>query len=114
MKVVVVDVHEPRIPKITDELLLDGYGDGVAVYDGHLYAATGLHSRAKPQEKPGDPGYGNGHGLEISTPSNPAHPSLISRTKFPREDHTRTAPCGRCASPMAMPLSPTITTDYLC
>ncbi|MDA0346456.1 MAG: hypothetical protein O3C20_03535 [Verrucomicrobia bacterium] len=88
MKVVVVDVHDPRSPTIVDQLPLDGYGDGVAVYEGHLYAATGQHSRAKPGEKPGDPGFGTGHGLEVFSLYEPAHPQLVSRTKFPREDHT--------------------------
>ncbi|MDP6041824.1 MAG: beta-propeller domain-containing protein, partial [Candidatus Latescibacteria bacterium] len=86
--VVVVDVEDPRDPVITDKLPLDGYGDGVAVYKGHLYTATGQHSRAKPSAKPGDPGYGTGHGLEIYSLSNPAHPQLVSRTKFPPEYHT--------------------------
>ena len=44
MEVVVVDVRDPWNPQITDRLRLDGYGDGVAVYEGHLYAATGQHS----------------------------------------------------------------------
>lgn len=88
MKVAVVDVQDPRNPRITDTLPLDGYGDGVAVYNGHLYAATGQHSRAKPREKPGDPGYGTGHGMEVYSLSNPANPLLVSRTKFPQEDHT--------------------------
>ena len=64
MEVVVVDVRDPWNPQITDRLRLDGYGDGVAVYEGHLYAATGQHSR-RPKERPGDPGFGTGHGLEI-------------------------------------------------
>ena len=88
MKVVVVDVRDPRNPVITDHLPLDGYGDGVAVFEGHLYAATGQHSRARPNDKQGDPGFGTGHGLEIFSLSNPAHPPLVSRTKFPQESHT--------------------------
>ncbi len=88
MMVVVVDVRDPWNPVITDKLRLDGYGDGVAVYDGHLYAATGQHSRAKPDDKPGDPGFGAGHGLEIYSLIDPARPRLVSRTKFPKEYHT--------------------------
>ena len=88
MEVVVVDVRDPWNPQITDRLRLDGYGDGVAVYEGHLYAATGQHSRARPKEKPGDPGFGTGHGLEIFSLEDPAHPRLASRTKFPQDDHT--------------------------
>lgn len=86
--VVVVDVRNPWDPLITDSLPLDGYGDGVAVYDGHLYAATGQHSRAKPSKMPGDPGFGTGHGLEIFALTDPAHPKPVSRTKFPPEYHT--------------------------
>ena len=86
--VAVVDVSDPWNPVITDRLELDGYGDGVAVYQGHLYAATGQHSRARPDNKPGDPGFGTGHGLEIFSLADPAHPRLVSRTKFPQDDHT--------------------------
>ncbi|MCB1121770.1 MAG: beta-propeller domain-containing protein [Verrucomicrobiae bacterium] len=88
MKVVVVDVRDPRNPVITDNLPMDGYGDGVAVYEGYHYAATGQHSRAKPRENPGDPGFGTGHGLEVFSLSDPAHPKPVSRTKFPPEMHT--------------------------
>lgn len=86
--VVAVDVRDPWNPVVTDKLELDGYGDGVAVYKGHLYAATGQHSRASPDDKPGDPGFGTGHGLEIFSLADPAHPRFVSRTKFPQDDHT--------------------------
>ena len=86
--VVVVDIDDPWDPVIVERLPLDGYGDGVAVYEGHLYAATGQHSRAEPRKKPGDPGYGTGHGLEIYSLIDPSHPQLVSRTKFPPEYHT--------------------------
>lgn len=87
-KVVVVEVSDPANPVIVGELPLDGYGDGVAVYNGCLFAATGQHSRAKPDSKPGDPGFGAGHGLEIFSLDDPARPTLLSRTKFPKEYHT--------------------------
>jgi hypothetical protein len=82
-EVVVVDVSQPRQPKITARVPLDGYGDGVDVKGDHLYAATGHHSRETPRRKPGDPGHGHGHGLEIFSLQDPANPKFVSRIKFP-------------------------------
>jgi hypothetical protein len=81
-EVVVVDVHDPRRPKITARVPLDGFGDGLDVRGDYLYAATGHHRRAA-HRRPGDPGFGRGHGLEIFDLSDPAHPEFVSRVKFP-------------------------------
>ena len=82
-QLVVVDVRNPRRPKITKKCPLDGNGDGVAVRGKYVFIATGHHSRAarKPRPKPGDVGYGCGHGLEIFDISNPAEPAFVSRIK---------------------------------
>ncbi|MBL4883752.1 MAG: hypothetical protein JKY95_04325 [Planctomycetaceae bacterium] len=83
-EVVAVDVLNPRQPKITARVPLDGFGDGVDVQGDFLYVATGHHSKKQPRRQEGDPGFGNGHGLEIFNISDPASPQFISRVKFPR------------------------------
>lgn len=82
-EVVTAEVRDPRHPRILSKVPLDGYGDGLAVHEGRLYAATGHHSRA-PHRKPGDPGFGLGHGLEIFSLAGPAQPRFLGRVKFPR------------------------------
>ena len=81
-EVVVVDVRNPGRPQITARVPLDGYGDGLDVRGNYLYAATGHHRRAAHRQ-PGDPGFGRGHGLEVFDVSDPAHPTFVSRVKFP-------------------------------
>lgn len=82
-EVVTVDVRNPWLPNIVSRTQLDGFGDGVDVHDGHLFVATGHHSRQRPRSKVGDPGYGHGHGMEIFDLSDPAKPEFVSRVKFP-------------------------------
>ncbi|MDH7570665.1 MAG: hypothetical protein QHJ73_13870, partial [Armatimonadota bacterium] len=82
-EVVVVDARNAALPVITAKVPLDGYGDGVFVGDGILYAATGHHSRQTPRSVEGDPGFGHGHGLEIFSLEDPAHPRFLARVKFP-------------------------------
>jgi hypothetical protein len=84
-ELVVVDVRNPRNPKITARCPLDGYGDGVAVRGEHVYVATGHHSRARRKSRPaeGEVGYGSGHGLEIFRISDPANPAFVARIKTP-------------------------------
>ncbi|MCA9014650.1 MAG: hypothetical protein KDA77_04880, partial [Planctomycetaceae bacterium] len=81
-EVVVIDITNPRQPKLIEKVNLDGFGDGLDVKGNFLYAATGHHSREK-HAQPGDPGYGSGHGLEIFDLTDPARPKFISRVKFP-------------------------------
>lgn len=85
-ELLVLDMRDARSPKIVSKTPLDGYGDGVCVYDGYLYAATGHHSR-QPHRNEGDPGFGRGHGLEIFELSDPAKPAFVSRVKFPKLYH---------------------------
>ena len=82
-EVVTVDVRNPWKPRITSRAPLDGYGDGVDVQGDYLYAATGHHSRRRPREKPGDAGFGHGHGLEVLDITDPPLPKAVSRVKFP-------------------------------
>ena len=46
-EVVTADVRDPLRPRIVSRTPLDGYGDGLTVHDGKLFAATGHHSRAR-------------------------------------------------------------------
>jgi hypothetical protein len=83
-ELVTIDMRNPLYPVITDRRPLDGYGDGVAVGHELVLAATGHHSRQQPHKSPGDPGYGNGHGLEVfSIRSDQARPVFLARLKFP-------------------------------
>lgn len=81
-EVVVVDMRDARVPRIVKRVKLDGFGDGVEVRNGYLYAATGHHSR-EAHAKEGDPGFGRGHGLEIFDLSDPVSPTFVGRIKFP-------------------------------
>lgn len=82
-EVVTVDVRDPWRPKISARTPLDGFGDGVDVQGQFLYVATGHHSRQQPRSNPGDPGFGNGHGMEVLDISEPAKPQRIAGVKFP-------------------------------
>ncbi len=82
-ELVVVDFKNPWQPEITAKLPLDGYGDGVDIAGEYVYVATGHHSRETPRKKPGDPGFGKGHGLEVFKITDPAKPIFVSRIKFP-------------------------------
>lgn len=82
-EVVTVDVRNPWRPWITSRTALDGFGDGVDVRGDFLYVATGHHSRERPAAKPGDPGYGRGHGLEILDVTDPSKPKSVTQVKFP-------------------------------
>ncbi len=83
-EVVVVNTGNPRRPRITARVQLDGFGDGVDVQGHYLYAATGHHSRSAVHRVPDDPGFGAGHGLELFDISDPGRPRFVSRVKFPR------------------------------
>ena len=85
-ELVVVDVRNPRRPEIASRTRLDGYGDGVTVRGDYVFIATGHHARLSEGSfnKPGDEGFGRGHGLEIFDISDPAQPVFVSRIKMPR------------------------------
>ncbi len=83
-EVVTVDIKDPWKPKIISQAKLQGYGDGVSVSGDYLYASTGHHLKNEPRKTPDDPGFGAGHGLEIFDLTDPAKPTWISRSEFPK------------------------------
>ena len=82
-EVLICDVRDPRHPRVLSRAPMDGYGDGLDVRGPYCFAATGHHSKAVPNQNPGDPGYGHGHGLEIFNVADPARPQFIARVKLP-------------------------------
>jgi hypothetical protein len=85
-EVAVADVSNPRSPREIARIKLDGYGDGVTVRDGVLYAATGHHSRlftgaTHDMSQQNSPGWGAGHGMELWDVRTPSQPRLLSRYK---------------------------------
>lgn len=86
-KLVLVDIEDPRRPRILAKADLDGYGDGVRLRGRHAYVTTGHHAKAwktgGSKQGVGGEGYGQGHGFEIFDLSNPTAPRLLSRLKFP-------------------------------
>ena len=82
-ELVIIDVRDPRAPKIAGKAGLVGYGDGVTVRGKLAYVATGHHSGKSNSPKPGDEHFGRGHGLEIFDVSNPGAPRFLSRVQFP-------------------------------
>lgn len=81
--VAVIDVSNPRVPKLAKTTPLAGNGDGLDVSGSLLAAATGHHARAKGAPKPGDGAFGHGHGVEFFDITNPAGPRRLSGLKFP-------------------------------
>ena len=87
-KLTTIDISNPYKPEIIESHDLDGYGDGVCVAGGYLYASTGT-----PFKTPGGlsrrrgPGYGAGHGLEVFSLEDPRKPTFLGRTKFPKFYH---------------------------
>lgn len=71
----VLDVRDPDNPKWVTELTLSGRGDGVTIFDGILYAATGHYFR---DQSLGSVGYGLGNGMDIYDLTDPAKPKKIS------------------------------------
>lgn len=85
-EVAAADVSNPRSPREIARIKLDGYGDGVTVRDGVLYAATGHHSRqftgsTHDVSQQDSSGWGAGHGIELWDVRTPSQPRLISRYK---------------------------------
>ncbi len=77
--ITIIDVSNPYQPVELAKIKLDGYGDGIAVRDNLVFAATGHHRKSGPAESR----FGNGHGLEIHDISNIRKPVRLSRIEFP-------------------------------
>ena len=78
--VLLLDVSDPGKPVELAKIQLDGFGDGVFVQDGILYAATGHHARKGSWKER----YGAGHGVELFDISDPRNPKRIGGVKFPK------------------------------
>ena len=78
--VLLLDVSDPANPVELSKIQLDGFGDGVFIQAGILYAATGHHARKGSWKDR----YGAGHGVELFDISDPRNPKKISAVKFPR------------------------------
>ena len=86
----IIDIADPRAPRVISHSGLDGFGDGLDVQGDWVYSATGHHSHKYKEArrqgiatKPGSPGYGEGHGLEVWSVADPEKPVFASRVKFP-------------------------------
>lgn len=78
-EVTVIDVSDLLQPKPLSLIQLDGYGDGMAIRDGLLFASTGQHKKSGPE----DARHGAGHGLDIFDISDPAKPVKLAKVTFP-------------------------------
>ncbi len=83
-ELVICDVADCYAPTVLARAKLKGYGDGVAVRGDYAFVATGHHRKGQEAARPEDPGYGQGHGLEILDVSDPGHPVAVSRVEFPQ------------------------------
>ena len=90
-EVVLVDISNPRDPKIISRVELDGYGDGVFVKDNLCFAATGHHARGWSRNDRDSAYWGKGHGLEIIDITDPHNPEKLSILKLPVRFHQRFA-----------------------
>ena len=79
-EVLIADWSNPARPRKLGTVRLDGFGDGIAVRDNLLFAATGHNSRSGPKSER----IGRGHGLEIWDVADPNRPRKLAGLKFPR------------------------------
>jgi hypothetical protein len=83
-----IDIADPYQPSIVSSYRMDGFGDGICLAGDYLYASTGHHNRKRGAfAKEGDPGYGEGHGLEIFSLKQPGAPEFLGRVEFPNLYH---------------------------
>ena len=84
-ELVISDIQVPQEPRLLSRAALDGRGDGVAVWQGVCYAATGQHARpAANVRNPAPETYEKlGNGLEIWSVYDPERPVRLGNVKFP-------------------------------
>jgi hypothetical protein len=93
-EVMIFDISDPTRPVKCGACALDGYGDGLFVWQNTCFAAAGhhartFHNRVKYQTYDFvvpdmlEDGYGCGHGLELFDVADPDRPALLSRLKAP-------------------------------
>jgi hypothetical protein len=86
-EVVLVNISNPREPKIISKVELDGYGDGIFVKNNLCFAATGHHARGWNRDDTDSTYWGKGHGLEIIDITDPHNPEKLSILKLPVRFH---------------------------
>lgn len=75
----ILDLANPRAPKLLCNHPLSGYGDGLTVASPLCLASTGHHARTGPPEQRKN----NGHGLDLLDLTNPRQPKTLSHFHFP-------------------------------
>lgn len=75
----ILDLANPRAPKLLCNHPLSGYGDGLTVASLLCLASTGHHARTGPPEQRKN----NGHGLDLLDVTNPRQPKNLSHFHFP-------------------------------
>lgn len=93
-KVTVFDAHDMSDIRQVTTVDLHGYGDGIWIQDGYLYAARGHHSKhrtvkggviTEEMRRFGGPkiGGGMGHGLDVFDLKDPARPRRVGEVDYP-------------------------------
>ena len=86
-EVTMIDARDMRTVKTLRTVKLRGNGDGIDIQGKMLYASTGHHyhdlsARRWRAPTPGQPGFGEGHALEIIDIADPSAPKVLGRCKF--------------------------------
>lgn len=86
-EVTLIDARDMKTVRTLRTVKLRGNGDGVDVQGHLLYVSTGHHyhdlaAKRRRSPKPGEPGFGEGHALEIVDIADPSAPKVLGRCKF--------------------------------
>ena len=86
-EVTMIDAHDMKTVRTIRTVKLRGHGDGLDIQGNLLYVSTGHHYHDLSAKwfrppKPGDPGFGAGHALEIIDIADPASPKVLGRCPF--------------------------------
>ena len=86
-EVTMIDARDMKAVRTLRTVKLRGHGDGLDIQGSLLYASTGHHyhdltAKRRRMPQPGEPGFGEGHALEIVDIADPASPKVLGRCKF--------------------------------